>query len=327
MVKNERMNIKTNLNSLLVGAVALAGFAAVAEPTVMVNKVESTEPWTQVRVDYTLDGVDADHEYKVAFEVTLRGETRGITNAVAQLENKAYTQMIDTKALFGVEKVDSCAKARVLLFTLKAKSVQLWAGGPHWATCNVGATKPEEYGYYFWWGDTVGYVRNAANDGWVSVKDGSGFLFEIDSTWDTYNKTIEQLRSAGWVDAAGNLTMEHDAARVQWGGAWRMPTKDELDALIANTTREEVSNYEGTGVDGVIFRGKDEYAHKSIFIPAAGLGLDADFLYAGRSCNYWSSTPQVDDYNRNAYYYYRSGTKPEVRNRMRFSGLSIRPVR
>lgn len=324
MVKNERMNIKTNLKSLLAGVAALAGFAAVAEPTVMVNKVESTEPWTQVRVDYTLDGVDADHEYKVAFEVTLRGETRGITNAVAQLENKAYTQMIDTKALFGVEKVDSCAKARVLLFTLKAKSVQLWAGGPHWATCNLGATKPEEYGYYFWWGDTVGCVRNATDDGWVSVKDGSGFLFEIDSTWDTYNKTIEQLRSAGWVDAAGNLTMEHDAARVQWGGVWRMPTKDELDALIANTTWEEVSNYEGTGVKGVIFRGKDDYAHKSIFIPAAGAGQLQNHSLVG-TCRCWSSTPLVDD--GRAWYFRFNSLAVEVKDELRFVGLSIRPVR
>lgn len=41
--------------------------------------------------------------------------------------------------------------------------VQLWEGGPYWAECNVGATKPEEYGYYFWWGDTVGYAREGGN--------------------------------------------------------------------------------------------------------------------------------------------------------------------
>ena len=55
--------------------------------------------------------------------------------------------------------------------------VQLWEGGPYWAECNVGATRPEEYGNYFWWGDTVGYKRNAADNGWVSVKDGSAFSF------------------------------------------------------------------------------------------------------------------------------------------------------
>ena len=48
--------------------------------------------------------------------------------------------------------------------------VQLWEGGPYWAECNVGAITPEEYGYYFWWGDTVGYKRE--NDAWVA-SDGS----------------------------------------------------------------------------------------------------------------------------------------------------------
>ena len=44
------------------------------------------------------------------------------------------------------------------------RGVQLWENGPYWATSNVGATKPEEYGYYFWWGDTAGYKRNATNN-------------------------------------------------------------------------------------------------------------------------------------------------------------------
>ena len=55
--------------------------------------------------------------------------------------------------------------------------VQLWENGPYWAECNVGATKPEEYGYYFWWGDTVGYKRNASNNGWVSSQSGASFSF------------------------------------------------------------------------------------------------------------------------------------------------------
>ena len=59
--------------------------------------------------------------------------------------------------------------------------VQLWEGGPYWAECNVGATKPEEYGYYFWWGDTVGYARNASGNGWVSSRTGASFSFLFDN--------------------------------------------------------------------------------------------------------------------------------------------------
>ena len=54
--------------------------------------------------------------------------------------------------------------------------VQLWEGGPYWATTNIGAENPEDYGYYFWWGDTVGYKRE--NDKWVA-SDGSSLSFSF----------------------------------------------------------------------------------------------------------------------------------------------------
>jgi hypothetical protein len=55
--------------------------------------------------------------------------------------------------------------------------VQLWENGPYWATTNIGAEKPEDYGYYFWWGDTVGYKRE--NDKWVA-SDGSNSNFSFE---------------------------------------------------------------------------------------------------------------------------------------------------
>ena len=56
------------------------------------------------------------------------------------------------------------------------EKVQLWEGGPYWATTNVGAEEPWEYGYYFWWGDTVGYKRE--NGAWVA-SDGSSSDFSF----------------------------------------------------------------------------------------------------------------------------------------------------
>ncbi len=66
--------------------------------------------------------------------------------------------------------------------------VQLWSGGPYFAECNVGATKPEESGYYFWWGDTVGYKRNG--NSWDAV-DGSktGFTFWASYYYGSYCPT------------------------------------------------------------------------------------------------------------------------------------------
>ena len=77
------------------------------------------------------------------------------------------------------------------------EKVQLWEGGPYWATTNIGAEKPEDYGYYFWWGDTVGYKRE--NNKWVA-SDGSNSNFSFSSgNVPTYNKSISTLQSEGWI--------------------------------------------------------------------------------------------------------------------------------
>lgn len=75
----------------------------------------------------------------------------------------------------------------------------------------MGATKPEEYGYYFWWGDTVGYKRNAEDNGWGSVKDGMAFSF-TSGNCPTYGKSSSVLQSAGYIDSTGNLVAKYDAA-------------------------------------------------------------------------------------------------------------------
>ena len=93
--------------------------------------------------------------------------------------------------------------------------VQLWGNGPYFAECNEGATKPEENGYCFWWGDTVGYKRNSSNNGWVSVKEGTTIKFSsFDATaGQTFGKTIDPLKTARHIDATTNLVARHDAAR------------------------------------------------------------------------------------------------------------------
>ena len=111
----------------------------------------------------------------------------------------------------------------VVRVTIKERQrVQLWENGPYWATTNIGAENPEDYGYYFWWGDTVGYKRE--NDKWVA-SDGSNSNFSFtESNTPTYNKSVSTLQSEGWITAEGVLAPEHDAAHAHWGGDWRMPT-------------------------------------------------------------------------------------------------------
>ncbi len=173
------------------------------------------------------------------------------------------------------------------------RKVQLWEGGPYWAETNIGAEKPEDYGLYFWWGDTMGYRREGS--AWVA-SDGSSSNFSFsEGNAPTYGKDNSTLQSEGWITSAGVLAPEHDAAHVHWGGSWRMPTKDEFSALLGNcnltwTTRN--------GVNGYVVRGRGAYSSASIFLPAAGYG-DGRYSYlAGSYGNYWSSVPYESNSGR-----------------------------
>ncbi|MGN0877081.1 MAG: InlB B-repeat-containing protein [Kiritimatiellia bacterium] len=200
--------------------------------------------------------------------------------------------------------------------------VQLWEGGPYWAECNVGAEKPEDYGYYFWWGDTVGYKRNAANDGWVSVKEGAPFSF-LKENGPTYGKSNSQLQSAGYIDATGNLVAAYDAATAHLGAPWRMPTDAEFSALISNCTTTWTTR---NGVFGRLVTGKGAFSSKSIFLPAAGRGYDSSLGGPGSYGGYWSSTPNSDGSYDAWYLFFGSGSFFRF-DYSRFLGQSVRPLR
>ena len=198
--------------------------------------------------------------------------------------------------------------------------VQLWEGGPYWATTNIGAEEPWEYGYYFWWGDTVGYKRE--NNKWVA-SDGSNSNFYSNNA-PTYNKSISILQSEGWIvtrDGTYVLTPEHDAAQVQWGGNWRMPTNQEFEDLNSKCDWTWSSM---NGVNGYVVRGRGSYASNSIFLPCAGHGFGTSLNDAGSYGRYWSSVPDSDyDYAWGLYFYSSDhGTGYDYR----YFGQSVRPL-
>ena len=201
--------------------------------------------------------------------------------------------------------------------------VQLWEGGPYWATTNIGAENPEDYGYYFWWGDTIGYKRE--NNKWVAT-DGSSSNFSFSSgNAPTYGKSIDTLKSQGWITADSVLAPEHDAAHVHWGGEWRMPTDAEFSALISNCTATWITT---NGVPGRLVTGKGAYANSSIFLPAAGYGFDTYLYSTGSFGVYWSSTPNSDGLYDAWYLYFDSRFFYRSNYGIgRYSGQSVRPVR
>ena len=144
--------------------------------------------------------------------------------------------------------------------------------GLNWATCNVGATKPEEYGNYYAWGET-------------QPRD------DDDGTY-TYG-------DYGIVDNKTVLDPEDDAAAVNWGGAWRMPTKEEWQELIHNCTWTSVENYKETGVNGCEVKG---WNGNSIFLPSAGYRSDGYLLFEGYYGHYWSSSLDTKDMWGTQYY-------------------------
>ncbi len=192
------------------------------------------------------------------------------------------------------------------------------------ATCNVGASSPEEYGDYFAWGATEPYYTSYTMNGTTltvtSWKDGmsDGYAqanapFYSGSAYTTYT-------TAGDVLAA-----EHDAARANMGGEWRMPTTEEMQALYDNTTSTWTDNYNNTGIKGRIFTGKGDYASSSLFLPAAGSFDGTSFYYGGSYGNYWSST--LYSSTRGRYLYFLGGNVNPQYSYNRYFGLSVRAVR
>ena len=156
--------------------------------------------------------------------------------------------------------------------------------GTLWATCNVGAEIPEDYGYYFAWGET----QPKYNYDWEYYKwcNGSSTTLTKYCTDSDY----------GIVDNKTTLDRSDDAANAKWGGDWRMPTKAEQDELRnfcswTWITRNGVKGYKVTSVKN----------GNSIFLPAAGYRSSSAFYYAGSYGYYWSSSLITNDSN-DAYY-------------------------
>ncbi len=181
--------------------------------------------------------------------------------------------------------------------------------GTLWATCNVGANSPEQYGDYFAWGETVPKEVYT----WETYKWCNG-------TWDSLTKYNFQ-NYYGTVDNKNELEPADDAAQANWGLSWQMPTKAQQDELHEHcnwqwTTMNGVNGYLGTGPSG-----------KTLFLPAAGYKDGTRIVSEGEFGYYWSHSLY---YGMSLYAYnhlFFSGSSPGWDKQERSFGLSIRPVR
>ena len=195
-------------------------------------------------------------------------------------------------------------------------------GGVLWATCNVGGSKPEDYGLYFAWGETTGYAKGESHIfDWANYDLCNG----SSSTMTKYSTSTSY-----WDPALGTspdnktvLESEDDAATANWGSGWRMPTLQEIKDLYnsAYTTTEWVTV---NGVKGRKITSKSN--GNSIFLPAAGYRYDTALLYEGFYGDYWSRELDASDsYNAYNLYFYPGGVDTNYYTRS--DGLCVRAVR
>ena len=177
-----------------------------------------------------------------------------------------------------------------------------------WATCNVGASKPEEYGDYFAWGET----QPQDYYDWSTYKWCNG-----SSHTQTKYCTVSDY---GTVDKKTVLEASDDAATANWGGAWRMPTEDEQYELRTECTWTWTTE---NGVKGYKVTSKSN--GNTIFLPAAGWRDDSSLSRAGSNGFYWSSSLVTD--NPNVAYVLCFGSDGVTWcNYVRYYGQSVRPV-
>lgn len=183
--------------------------------------------------------------------------------------------------------------------------------GTLWATCNVGAEKPEEYGDYFAWGETQSKEKYS----WATYR-----------YYDTANSIVTKYctdSSKGTVDNKTELEMGDDAATVNWGVEWQMPSFDQFRELINSeytTTTWTTLN----GVKGRMIVSKSN--GNRIFLPAAGYRSDASLDGAGTYGYYWSRSLNAVDPLGGHRLYFNSGNINAGWND-RYYGRSVRPVR
>lgn len=163
--------------------------------------------------------------------------------------------------------------------------------GVKWATCNVGASFPSDYGDYFAWGEIATKAEYKKKNS------------------ETFGKNFEEI--------SGNP--QYDAARYNWGGSWRLPSKAECEELKKKctwtwTTQGGHKGYKVIGPNG-----------NSIFLPATGLYNGTSHRYIGDLGNYWSSTSNESHYQYSYYLNFYSSLY-RIYWYSRHYGFSIRPV-
>ena len=185
--------------------------------------------------------------------------------------------------------------------------------GIKWATCNVGAKSPTDFGLYFQWGDRKGYTADEVGN----IK-----RFNRPS-YKHYNG--KRLTKYNEFDCNPVLDLCDDAAFAYMGHGWRMPTKEDFRCLLGSTTYRWSKSYQDSGVAGRVFTDRTDET-KELFFPATGYCIDDKVLRVGDIGYYWTRSL----YSYEAFYAYRfyigGGGANCCFNDHRCNGFSVRGI-
>ena len=194
--------------------------------------------------------------------------------------------------------------------------------GLKWAKCNLGASKPSDYGDFYAWGEIATKTTWAVWEFYKWMQSGQ-------SEWKYITKyTIADGETeAIWYDSSGNfigdnittLVAADDAATQQLGSPWRMPTVDEINELLDKctwtwTTQDGVNGHQVDGPNG-----------NAIFLPATGYISDLFIINRGDLGYYWSSSLSPSSHDASLFYF--DSVNHAWAYEHRRCGLSVRPVR
>lgn len=290
--------------------------------TLTVLAVDETGAYMVMKKEYDLREFNSE-----PFSMTVADWYDEYVSDDVTINSATYTLFIEDGAL---------KKRWVQLFPNKHEYVDLGLS-VNWATCNVGAEKPEEYGDYYAWGETAPYyVKNAGADNELQWRKGKEAGYDWESYFDI--KTIEPTDYDDIVTFWHYNTQEksvieyyHDAATINWGGEWRMPRQAEFEELInldnctwTWTTMNGVNGYRVTSK-------KPGYEGNSIFLPAAGGYSGTDSKLRDAYGWYWSGSidDKTSDKSTNFAYilnFYFDTRFVFINSSGRCSGLPVRPV-
>ena len=199
-----------------------------------------------------------------------------------------------------------------------------------WATCNVGANTPEEYGDYYAWGDTTtyyepGYAQENPQNHWKEGK-ATGFwlgTYKYNNSLVSWKLTkycnVSKWGYEGYTDSDTTLLLVDDVAHYKWGGNWRMPTRAEFEELLDNCDCEYTTQ---NSVKGLKVTSRKD-SSQSIFLPAAGFYDNLSLISGG---NYWSSSLITYNPMYAWDFVFTQKNEKKLHNNLRGYGLPVRPV-